>query len=122
MRRTTAAIVEDEFVLALELEGLCQDLGCNVLGIARSEAEARTCFGQLRPDVLITDLELGEHLDGVDVAKFLQQNDPSLTVVFITGAHSPEMIQRMKEVSPRNILRKPVRPEELKFVLATLVV
>ncbi len=117
MSKTAVAIVEDEILLALDLECLCQDLGCEVLGIARSEAEARIRFSGLRIDMLITDLELGDGPDGADAAAFLRHTNPSMEIVFVTGAHAPEKIRRMEALSPKKILRKPVRLEELKSAI-----
>ena len=117
MSRPTIAIVEDEFLLALELESLCQDLGYEVLGTARSATDAQERFGTLKPDILVTDMELGNRLDGVDVVDVLREQNPSLEVVFVTGTQAPEKIQRMRAVSPKKILSKPVRSEELRLAL-----
>jgi CheY-like chemotaxis protein len=120
MTGTTVAIVEDEVLLALELEDLCRDFGCAVLGVASSGAAAVAQFADAAFDVLITDMELGNTLDGVDVVEILRKDHPSLDVVFVTGTRAPEKLARIRAVSPRKVLRKPIDSRELRRALSAV--
>src|SRR4051812_26531837 len=55
-------VVEDEYIVALDLEGMLLGLGCEVLGPVASIAQAQALLGRERPDVALLDLDL---LDGL---------------------------------------------------------
>src|SRR3954454_10981456 len=57
-------VVEDEYIVALDLEGMLRDLGCEVLGPVASVAQALALLGRERPDAVTLDLNL---LDGLAV-------------------------------------------------------
>ena len=64
LERRRVLVVEDEYVVALELEGVLRDLGCEVLGPVASVAQALALLGRERPDAATLDLNL---LDGLAV-------------------------------------------------------
>jgi len=77
-------VVEDEVLIALELEYLLEDLGHSVAGTAASSAEAIALGRSLVPDVALVDIHLIDGPTGVDVARTLSA-DPRITVLFMTA-------------------------------------
>ncbi|MDR7036832.1 CheY-like chemotaxis protein [Methylobacterium sp. BE186] len=77
-------VVEDEVLIALELEYLLQDLGYQTVGVAGSSAEAIALGRSMSPDVALVDIHLVDGPTGVDVARALSA-DPRTTVVFMTA-------------------------------------
>lgn len=77
-------VVEDEALIALELECLLDDLGYVIVGIAGSSAEALELGRTMAPDVALVDIHLVDGPTGVDVARALSL-DPHTTVVFMTA-------------------------------------
>ncbi|MEA1831849.1 response regulator [Methylobacterium durans] len=77
-------VVEDEVLIALELEYLLQDLGYVTVGVAGSSAEAIALGRSTSPDVALVDIHLIDGPTGVDVARALSAN-PRTTVVFMTA-------------------------------------
>ena len=77
-------IVEDEFLIALELESLLQDEGHDVVGIAASSDEAIALGQQFAPDLALVDIHLADGLTGVDVARRLT-DEHHVTVLFMTA-------------------------------------
>ena len=77
-------VVEDEALIALELEFLLDDLGYVTVGIAASSAEAIALGLSTAPDVALVDIHLVDGPTGVDVARALSA-DPRTTVVFMTA-------------------------------------
>lgn len=76
-------VVEDEILIALELESLLQDAGHAVVGIAASFREAVESGSQLKPDLAFVDIHLADGPTGVDVARRL--NALGVTVLFMTA-------------------------------------
>lgn len=77
-------IVEDEALLAMELEGLIEDAGHRVAGWATSSAEARRLVDRVEADVAFVDVHLADGPTGVDVARHIATTQASV-VVFMTA-------------------------------------
>jgi DNA-binding LytR/AlgR family response regulator len=75
-------IVEDEGVLALELEGLLEEAGHEVVGWATSYPQACALLQAEETDLAFVDVNLGEGRNGIDVARFIQQTKRGLAVFF----------------------------------------
>ena len=77
-------VVEDEALIALELECLLGDLGHVTVGVAGSSREAIALARSTEPDVALVDVHLIDGPTGVEVARALSA-DPRTTVVFMTA-------------------------------------
>lgn len=77
-------IVEDEALLAMQLDALLMDAGHEVVGWAMNADEAMQIFHHAKPDLAFVDLQLGEGPSGIDVAREIQATDSSV-VVFVTA-------------------------------------
>lgn len=77
-------IVEDEALLALELEGLLEDAGHKVVGWATSSEEARAMIDTVDADLAFVDIHLNDGPTGVGLAEYIVSRKGS-TVVFLTA-------------------------------------
>jgi DNA-binding response OmpR family regulator len=77
-------IVEDEALLAMELESLVEEAGHNVLGWATSLAEAKAMVDSTDADIAFVDIHLTDGPTGVDVAEYISRKRNSM-VVFMTA-------------------------------------
>lgn len=77
-------IVEDEALLAMELESLVEDAGHSVVGWATSSAEARAMVDTLEADIAFVDVHLTDGPTGVGVAEYIASKKCSM-VVFMTA-------------------------------------
>lgn len=77
-------VVEDEILIALELESLLQDAGHDVVGIAATSEEALAFAEDLRPDLAFVDIHLADGPTGVDVARHLAER-LDVAVLFMTA-------------------------------------
>lgn len=77
-------IVEDEALLALELETLVEDAGHEVVGWATTLDEVRKMIREADADVAFVDLQLADGPTGMDVARHIREADRSV-VVFMTA-------------------------------------
>lgn len=76
-------IVEDEVMVALELESILEDLGHQVVGIA-ADADIALRLAQDRPDVALVDLNLRDGLTGASLGQQLA-GEYGVKVVFLTA-------------------------------------
>ncbi len=107
-------IVEDEFLIALELESLLQDAGHDVVGIAASSHEAIALGQQLAPDLAFVDIHLADGLTGIDVARSLSDQH-HVTVLFMTAN-----AKRIPEdfAGARGVIAKPYTERGVREALA----
>jgi|Cruoilmetagenom7_1024161.scaffolds.fasta_scaffold25076_2 DNA-binding NarL/FixJ family response regulator len=113
----TLAIIEDDPLLALDLELLCQDAGWDVAAIARSFEEVKFKLRNDHPDMVISDMELIGTGDGVDAVSWLKQRNPDLKIIFVTGATKDYLLKRIDETCPLRVFSKPVDPDRFVSLL-----
>lgn len=77
-------IVEDEALLAMELELLVEEAGHSVAGWATTSAEARQLVDEVEADIAFVDVHLVDGPTGIDVAEYIARHERSM-VVFLTA-------------------------------------
>ncbi|NKC33047.1 PhyR family response regulator anti-anti-sigma factor [Falsiroseomonas selenitidurans] len=103
-------IIEDEPIIALDLQQLVEAAGHEVVGIAASEDEAVAIAGAERPSLVLADVNLGAGGDGTSaVARILQHH--SAPVIFVTAY--PERLLTGRDLEPAFIITKPFEPTTL---------
>jgi len=107
-------IVEDEILIALELESLLQDFGHEVVGIAASSNDALSLGRDLKPDLAFVDIHLSDGPTGVDVARHLAA-EHQITVIFMTAN-----AKRIPEdfAAARGVIAKPYTERGVREALA----
>lgn len=106
-------IVEDEAIVALDLRLQLQDLGYQVVGVARSAAEAVAAVRQHRPHLVLMDVRLQGQGDGVEAAEQIRREMPT-PVIFLTSHSDAETVQRAARTAPYGYLTKPYQLKELR--------
>jgi DNA-binding NarL/FixJ family response regulator len=118
--RSRALIVEDEFLIALDLEAAMSGLGFEICGLAPNAEEARSLAMNYQPDVVLVDVYLGGAREGIETARWLREVC-DVSVVFVTAHTDTATIERIKEVVPDSpILSKPVYREHLAKAVAAV--
>ncbi len=103
-------IIEDEPVIAMDIEELVQTCGHEVIGVASSEAEAVALAEQHRPGLILADINLGAGGDGTAaVARILQRH--YAPVIFVTAY--PERLLTGESLEPAFVIAKPFEPMTL---------
>jgi len=83
VRPLRVLIVEDEALLAMELEAFLEDAGHQVVGIAESKDEAVAFAASRRPDLTFMDVHLADGPTGVEAAREVAAHSP--TIIFLTA-------------------------------------
>ena len=106
-------VVEDEALIAMDLQALLEDAGYRVLGPANSSAAALALIDVDEPDVALLDVNLGRS-DAFGVANILtERNTP---VIFLTG-HTAHKLPPAHRHLP--LVSKPYLPQVLLEAVAT---
>jgi CheY-like chemotaxis protein len=112
---TDVVIIEDEPLIAMDLEQLVQELGHRVVRVARTERQAIEAVRQTRPGLVLADIQLADGSSGLDaVNEFLQIF--SVPVIFVTAF--PERLLTGAKPEPTFLVSKPFQAEALKAVIS----
>jgi CheY-like chemotaxis protein len=111
---TDVLIIEDEAVIATDLERMVADLGHRVLGVAATHGEAIALTKAGRPGLVLADVRLADGSSGVEaVGEILQSYD--VPVVFITAF--PERLLTGERPEPTFLVTKPFKEAAVKALI-----
>ncbi len=116
MTKATILIVEDDAILALDLQGTLSRLNYTVVGPIATGEEAISFVANNRIDLALMDIELAGKLNGIATAEILQQSS-EIPIVFLTGFSQDPLLQEAKFAAPYGYLIKPVPERELAATL-----
>lgn len=112
-------IVEDESLVSLFLQGVLQDLGHSVSGVAPSLRTALAIAAGTPSDLAIVDIGLaGDGGDGIDAAIALR-NRYNIPALLMTGASFDDVGPRLHDAQPVGFLTKPYTESEVATALQT---
>lgn len=113
--RTNVLIIEDEPIIAADIEGLVEDLGHSVDSIAATQSEAVKAAKAKKPGIILADVQLADGSSGIDaVSDILREYD--VPVIFITAF--PERLLTGDKPEPAYLISKPFRPENVKAAIS----
>jgi CheY-like chemotaxis protein len=107
---TDVLIIEDEPVIAMDIEELVQSCGHNVVGVAATEAEAVEMAERTRPGLILADINLGAGGDGTTAVSRIMRHHYA-PVIFVTAY--PERLLTGEALEPAFVITKPFEPMTL---------
>ena len=111
---TDVLIIEDEPVIAADIEALVTELGHKVLDVAATRGEAVDAVARHRPGLVLADIQLADGSSGIDAVKdILGRFD--VPVIFITAF--PERLLTGERPEPTFLITKPFQPETVKAAI-----
>lgn len=115
-RRARAIIVEDEWIVARDLQHILEELGVQVLRLVRRPAELEPLLAELEPDLLLLDIDLDDEIDGIELAERIQRRHPC-PVVFVSAHAQPETLARIRKVDAHGFVVKPFARPQLEAAI-----
>ena len=111
---TEVLIIEDEPVIAADIEALVKELGHTVVDIAATRTEAIDAVNRKTPGLVLADIQLADGSSGIDAVKdILARYD--VPVIFITAF--PERLLTGERPEPTFLITKPFQPETVKAAI-----
>lgn len=105
-------LVEDEWVVARDLEETLTRLGYRVCGTASEGTQAIAMADALQPEMIVMDVGLRGDLDGIQTARLILERI-RLPIIFLTGHSDAETLHRAVLIGPLGYLVKPFQEAEL---------
>ncbi|MUG98174.1 response regulator [Scytonema sp. UIC 10036] len=105
-------IVEDEWVVAIDVRDCLEALGFSVVAIAASGEEAIIKARELRPDIVFMDIRLEGEMDGIQAAQQIW-NELQIPIIYATGYSDKATVDRAIATEPFGYVLKPIKESDL---------
>jgi DNA-directed RNA polymerase specialized sigma24 family protein len=112
---TDILIIEDEPLIAMDIEQMVESLGHRVVGTARTHKEATALFRSARPKMVLADIQLADGSSGIDAVNEILASAP-VPVIFITAF--PERLLTGERPEPAFLVTKPFNPDMVKALIS----
>lgn len=112
---TDVLVIEDEPLIAMDIEEMVESLGHRVVGTARTHAEATALFKKTNPKMVLADIQLADGSSGIDAVNEILSSTP-VPVIFITAF--PERLLTGERPEPAFLVTKPFNPDMVKALIS----
>jgi DNA-binding NarL/FixJ family response regulator len=109
-------VVENESIVAFNLQQRLSHLGYHVCAVAASGEEALRLADVTRPDLVLMDIRIRGEMDGIEVASRLNASHP-LPVIYLTSHSEDATIERARTTRPCGYLLKPYSDREMHVTI-----
>ena len=113
--RTSVLIIEDEPLIAIELEQIVRDMGHDIVGTAATHRDALAAVERHRPGLVLADIQLADGSSGIDAVRDILATCP-VPVIFITAF--PERLLTGEHSEPTFLISKPFRPNAVRAAIS----
>ncbi len=113
--RADVLIIEDEPIIAMDIETIVRDLGHNITGVAVTRDEAVALAMARRPGLVLADIQLADDSSGIDAVKDIL-GEFQVPVIFITAF--PERLLTGERPEPTFLITKPFQRATVKAAIA----
>ncbi len=108
--------MEDESIVAMDMECQLQEIGYVVCGICDNGIDALLQARKERPSLILMDIVIKGTIDGVEAARQIERG-LNIPVVFLTAYSDPETVERAAKAAPYGYLTKPFQIKELNATI-----
>ncbi|EIE52096.1 two-component response regulator [Salipiger aestuarii] len=109
-------IIEDEAIIAMDLESIVSDLGHKVTGVARTRSAAVDLAASETPDLVLADIQLADNSSGIDAVNDILESLGDRPVIFITAF--PERLLTGERPEPAFLISKPYSEEQVRSAVS----
>lgn len=109
-------IIEDEPIIAMDLEAVVAEIGHKVTGVARTRRAAVDLGRSERPDLILADIQLADNSSGIDAVQELLRDLGELPVIFITAF--PEKLLTGERPEPAFLITKPYSEAQVRTAIS----
>lgn len=113
-------LVEDEGIVAQDLQETLDRQGYQVVGVASQGVQAVCMAEELRPNLIVMDVGLQGEIDGIQAARMILERF-HMPVIFLTGHRDIETLQRAVRTGPLGYILKPFQEVELRSAIEVAI-
>jgi len=112
MAKTSILVVEDEAIVAKDIQNSLKKLGYNVPSVENSGEDAIESAGQHRPDLVLMDIMLKGQISGIEAADQIKKRY-EIPVIFLTAYADESTLSKAKVTEPYGYIIKPFKEIDL---------
>ena len=112
---TRVMIIEDEPIIALDIQAIVEGMNHEVAGVARTRDEAVRLAAETTPGLILADIQLADESSGIEAVKDILKGR-STPVIFITAY--PERLLTGERPEPTYLITKPFMPETVSATIS----
>jgi len=116
MEKAQILIVEDDAIVAMDIESRLQNLGFIVSGAVSSGENAIKRIAEHDPDLVLMDIVLKDEMDGIEAAEIIRSRFGT-PVIFVTAYADEKRLKRAKLTTPFGFILKPFQDKDLKVTI-----
>lgn len=116
MQASKILVVEDEVIVAKDIEQKLARMGHEVIAIAMSGEDAVDIALHKKPDLILMDIKLQGQMDGVEAAAQIHAR-VQIPLIFLTALNDEQTLQRAKVTEPFGYIQKPITSRELHIAV-----
>ncbi len=109
-------VVDDEAAITMQLEERLSQMGYDVVATASSGSDAIDAARRYRPDVVLMDIVMPGHIDGIQAAEIVRA-EMGIPVIILTGYGEDAFIQRATKAEAFGYVLKPFRENDIKAAI-----
>lgn len=108
-------IIEDEYIIALDLKQKLKSMDCNVVTTSSGE-DALKIIETNKFDLILMDIYLNEGLTGIETAVQIRNNF-NIPIIYITASQNLNKLENIQQTEPYAYLKKPYENEQLEEII-----
>lgn len=112
MAKTSVLVVEDESIVAKDIQQSLIKLGYNVVGTASTGEKALALANELRPDIILMDIMLKGPMSGIDTSAEIKK-ELGIPIIFLTAYADESTLSKAKVTEPFGYIIKPFKEIDL---------
>ena len=112
MSKINILVVEDEAIVAKDIQQSLKKIGYNVLDLLSSGESVLLCLKENKPDLILLDIMLKGELSGVDVSEHVN-NHYKIPIIFLTAYADQSTLDKAKVTEPYGYIIKPFKEVDL---------
>lgn len=109
-------VAEDEFIIALEIKQLIEDMGFEVTALVSTALEAITKCETDKPNIILMDVQLSGSLNGIEAANIINYKH-NIPIIFLTNRNNEYILEQDKTAAKHKAIKKPVDILQLSELL-----
>ena len=115
MKGEKILIAEKSTFMRIMLKTLLEKLGFEVLGMAKDGKDALAKYHNLKPDIMLVDVEL-DGIDGIEVTRAIAAVDPAAVILLLIdeSPETPELIVEAVRAGAKGYIQKPLSEDEIE--------
>lgn len=112
MATLRALIVEDDVLIAMDIEDILQEHDIAIVGVARSASQALDMLHNRNPDIALLDISIEGTDTGINIAQVIRR-DYNIPFIFLTSHADQRTLDEAKRTLPYGYIVKPFQPKNI---------